>query len=81
MELQQEGKAPRLLGPADLRARGITLSRSQLNRLIVAGRFPVPVQLSTHKRAWHEDEINEWIATRTRSALGRHVQKQEAVDE
>ena len=47
-----------------LRERGISYSNPQLWRLEQAGTFPRRVPLSTHRCAWIEDEIQEWIETR-----------------
>jgi predicted DNA-binding transcriptional regulator AlpA len=51
----------KLLDHADLQARGIKYSRTQLWRLWNSGQFPRPLKLSQSRNAWTEDEINAWI--------------------
>jgi len=48
------------LGPQ----KGITYTRVHLRRLIKAGRFPIPRQLSAGRIGFVEEEIDEWIASR-----------------
>jgi prophage regulatory protein len=54
----------RFLSSKDLMERGINYSRVQLWRLIRAGEFPRPVQLSKQRSAWREADIDEWMAAR-----------------
>ncbi len=56
----------------DLRDRRIVENRTQLKRLQVRENFPVGILLAANTRAWTEDEILEWLATRKahRDALG-----------
>ena len=42
-------------------ARGIVYSRSQLYRLIRAGKFPKPIRLGENRVAFCEHEIDAWI--------------------
>ena len=42
----------------------VTLSRSQINRLIQAGRFPAPYQISAGRKAWLETDVEAWINTK-----------------
>lgn len=62
----------RLISPAGLREKGIVFSKSQLYRLMKAGRFPKTIQVGLKRVAWVEAEIDEWIkervADRDRSA-------------
>jgi prophage regulatory protein len=53
----------RLLRRPDVQFR-IGLGRSTLYAMIQAGTFPVPVQLGARAVAWHESEIDAWIASR-----------------
>ncbi|SOC51008.1 transcriptional regulator, AlpA family [Chromohalobacter canadensis] len=48
--------------PEVLRRCGI--SNSTLHRLINAGDFPAPIQLSPRAVAWIEEEITAWIEQR-----------------
>jgi predicted DNA-binding transcriptional regulator AlpA len=48
------------------RRQKVPLSDTQVWRLEKVGRFPQRVQLSTHKVAWYEDELDKWIAERIR---------------
>ena len=45
-------------------ARGIVYSRSQLYRLIRAGKFPKPIRLSENRVAFCEHEIDAWIESK-----------------
>ncbi len=49
----------------DVLAR-VGLSRSTLWRLIKAGQFPKPIKLGGRAVGWIEEEIDEWIASRSR---------------
>jgi len=40
------------------------LSRSSLYRLIAAGSFPSPIQLSANAVGWLETEVSAWIEAR-----------------
>jgi prophage regulatory protein len=60
----------RFLSVKDLMERGINYSRVQLWRLIKAGEFPRPVQLSKQRSAWRESDIDDWMAARP-LALGK----------
>jgi predicted DNA-binding transcriptional regulator AlpA len=57
----------RLLRYADLQELGIRYSRGHMNKLSLAGSFPVPVQLSTSRIAWVAEEVEEWLASRART--------------
>ncbi|MFP5078613.1 helix-turn-helix transcriptional regulator [Rhizobium sp. YIM 134829] len=54
----------KLLSPEGLKERGITLSRSQLSRLMKAGKFPPTIQIGFRKRAWLESEVESWLRQR-----------------
>ena len=51
----------RLLSYDDLRNRGIKYSRTQLWRLIRAGRFPRPVKVAGCANSWLDTEIDALI--------------------
>ena len=53
-----------LLRFADLVERGIVNSWPQLKRLQQLHTFPLGKMLSPNIRAWTEQEIDEWIASR-----------------
>lgn len=60
--------AQRMLRYRDLwEERGIPFSRSYINRLERAGKFPRRVKLGPNTVAWREDEIDEWLASRERA--------------
>jgi prophage regulatory protein len=40
------------------------LSRTTAWREIRANRFPKPVRISTHRKGWVEEEVNDYIARR-----------------
>ena len=48
------------LGPE----KGISHCRDHVRRLVKVGKFPAPIQLSEHKIAWLEAEIDAMIAAR-----------------
>jgi predicted DNA-binding transcriptional regulator AlpA len=48
----------------DLVARGIFNSRMTLKRAIDALGFPPGILLTPNSRAWREDEVEAWIASR-----------------
>jgi prophage regulatory protein len=50
-----------LLSARDLKARGISFSRSQLNELINKGMFPPPIKIGLRKNAWIEPEVDAWV--------------------
>jgi len=48
----------------DLVARGIVKSRMTLHRLIDGQGFPPGQLITPNCRAWSEDEVNQWLASR-----------------
>src|SRR6266404_2921678 len=44
--------------------KGISHCRDHVRRLVKVGKFPAPIQLSDHKIAWLEAEIDAMIAAR-----------------
>jgi len=55
----------RLLDFKDLRSqKGIPYTRRHLQRKVAAKEFPQPISLSTHRIAWVEEEIDQWVADR-----------------
>lgn len=55
----------RLLTRVELKPlKGIHYSSTHLTRLINAGEFPKPVQLSPGRIAFVETEVDEWIKRR-----------------
>lgn len=64
--------APTFLRFPDLWERkGIPWTRSYINRLEKAGKFPVRVKLGPNTIAWREDEIDAWLQSRERAQLGK----------
>jgi prophage regulatory protein len=59
----------RVLTWPEVKAKGIPYSRMHVDRLEKAGNFPARVQLSAHRVAWLESEIDEWILSRARGPL------------
>jgi prophage regulatory protein len=53
----------KLLDYADLKAKGIRFSSTQLWRLMQAGKFPRQIKIGS-KNAWLEQEIDDFIAAR-----------------
>jgi prophage regulatory protein len=52
-----------LLRESELRNR-IKLSHSTIWRLVRAGRFPQPIQLSERAKGWRASDIEKWLASR-----------------
>lgn len=48
----------------DIQARNIANNRVTLNDLIQNHGFPVGMWLSPNRRAWPEEEVDRWLATR-----------------
>ncbi len=44
--------------------KGIRYSRVHIARLVKAGGFPAPLQLSPKRIGWREDVLDAWIASR-----------------
>jgi len=55
-------KPVKFLSRADLHARGVNYSVSQLRRLWQTGKFPKPIALSLRRLVWVEAEIDRWFA-------------------
>jgi prophage regulatory protein len=53
----------RLLPPAVVMDR-TSLSRTTLWRLVRAGKFPAPIQVSAGRVAWSETALQQWIASK-----------------
>ena len=64
-----EVKARRLISWDDVLAR-VPLSRVSIYRLVRAGDFPEPVQISKGRSCFFEDEVIAWAESRGR---GVHV--------
>lgn len=41
--------------------KGVGYCRDHLRRKCDAGEFPPPIQLSDHRIAWFEDEVDQWL--------------------
>jgi predicted DNA-binding transcriptional regulator AlpA len=70
----------RLLRYKDLRARGFVKNRVQLGRLINHYGFPPGRMISPNARAWNEEEIEDWFASRpieSRPPVGAAKNRQE----
>ncbi len=52
-----------------LSVHGITYTRVHLRRLMRAGRFPAPVQLSANRVAWRLSDLARWKASRPTAPL------------
>jgi len=60
----REREPRRLIRFRDLQERGVVQNWPQLKRLVDSHGFPSGVYLGPNSRAWFEDEIADWIATR-----------------
>jgi len=56
--------APILLRFADLKARGIVRNWPTLLRWIQTEGFPSGFKLSANTRAWREEDVEAWLASR-----------------
>ena len=56
----------RVLRLPDVLAR-VSLSKSTLWRLINDGEFPEPIKLGPRATGWIEEEVDDWIASRSRA--------------
>ena len=61
---------PRILRRAEV-IRRTGLAKATLYRMMAAGQFPCPVQLSQRCVGWHLEEINTWIESRERAGTDR----------
>ena len=43
--------------------KGVQYSQVHIARLVKAGTFPKPVELSSKRKAWIESDVDEWIST------------------
>lgn len=48
-----------------------SLKRSTIYGLMRSGEFPQPVKLTPGRSAWREEDIKEWIDSRTTAVGGR----------
>jgi len=60
-----------------LRAHGITHSRSFINRMVRAGRFPPQVELSSMAIGWRLSDVRRWLADRP--VRDRHISDEHKV--
>jgi len=42
----------------------VSISKSELYRLVAAGKFPRPVQFSAHVVRWRESDVQQWLRER-----------------
>jgi hypothetical protein len=54
----------KLLRFADLRARGIVTSWPMLRYRVAHNDFPPGIMLGANTRAWYEEDIEAWVASR-----------------
>jgi prophage regulatory protein len=48
---------------------GIGYCRIHLNRLVKAGEFPAPIQLSPNRIGWRQSDIEGWLESRPMKPL------------
>jgi hypothetical protein len=48
----------------DLPSYGVKYTRVHLTRLMRKGLFPIAVRLSPNRIAWHQADIEKWVAER-----------------
>jgi prophage regulatory protein len=44
------------------------LSRTTAWREVRAGRFPAPIKLTDHAIGWRQSDLDDWLASRQKSA-------------
>lgn len=54
----------RVLDADGLKAKGITLSRCQIWRLVRAKQFPAPFKVTAGRNGWLESEIDAYLNAR-----------------
>jgi prophage regulatory protein len=57
----------KLLNFAELKAI-VGLSRVTVWRLVRAGKFPAPIEISPGRRAWDISDVRSWLAARKPAA-------------
>jgi prophage regulatory protein len=63
-------KSATFLGFSELRGRGISLGRRQLDRLEAAGKFPRRVHISERRVGWVAEEIDAYMAAKIANRCG-----------
>ena len=58
----------------------VGLSRRQVYRMISAGRFPQPVELSGNSIGFHCSEVDDWLASRRRVSYSPEPESVPSVD-
>lgn len=56
----------------------VGLSRSTVDRLEKAGKFPARIRLAQNSVGWRLDEINGWLDSRERGIIPENPAKEEA---
>jgi predicted DNA-binding transcriptional regulator AlpA len=59
----------RLLRKTDL-VIFLSLSRAQIDRMVAADKFPMPIRLSPRRVAWQETDVLNWLKSRPRQYQG-----------
>jgi|APSaa5957512493_1039668.scaffolds.fasta_scaffold740702_1 predicted DNA-binding transcriptional regulator AlpA len=59
----------KIIGPEEV-ARRTNLSRSTIWRMEKRGEFPARIQISANRVGWHSNEVDEFIESRQRVAIG-----------
>ena len=57
----------KMLRRAEVQER-CALSRAGIYKLMAAGKFPRPVQVTARAVRWHSDEIEAWLTSRPRAS-------------
>jgi Prophage CP4-57 regulatory protein (AlpA) len=61
---QEDTMNHKLIAPADLPAKGITLGNDQRSNLEAENRFPKRVRITPRTYAYIESEIDDWLAVK-----------------
>ena len=62
-QAQQQPQGARVIRKPEVLAK-VCMSKSQMYRLILAGKFPKPYKLSERVTVWSEAEIDAWLAAK-----------------
>lgn len=72
--IETTGQGPRQLLRLPAVCKKVGLSPTSVWRAVRDGRFPAPVSIGLQAVAWHESEVDSWIASRPPAGLrGRPV--------
>ena len=69
-----------ILSPKDTRAAVGNPDRKTLYNWTRKGLFPEPVQIGPNRIGWFEDEVSEWLESRTRGFMPMRPELRKAAE-